>query len=173
MMLEINHCGKNTIPCLVSPSRGIVVITDYTGIYDYPEPLAGKVSDDGTQLIYRFYTDQPLEEMIYRCETVKMPVGFSDFAHYKTNNATWTPVSTVKDFELKPLLRLGGGLFGTTIGCDECDEPILDEQKCRCCTECFDYFCCGDAPRKHDESHTLIECNSFEDILNSYTITLE
>jgi hypothetical protein len=173
LMLEINHCGKNTIPCLVAPSRGIVVITDYTGIYDYPLPLAGKVSDDGTQLIYRFYTDQPLEEMIYRCETVKSPVGFNDFTHYKINNSTWTPVSTVKDFELKPLLRLGGGFLATTIACNECDEPIQDEQKCSCCTECFDYLCCAGCTSKHDESHTLIECNSFEDILNSYTITLE
>ena len=160
-----NH-GIDLLPCLVSPTRGLMVITDFARLYDYPEPLAGKVSEEG--LMYRFHVDEDIEEVLFRSETIRGPVSFFDIPYYRNNNAQWRRVVSKDAFTLKPLIQLGGE-FGSSYECDHCQAPIEENQDTQFCTQC-DYICCSKCTPVHE--HLLVKCHSFQDILDSYTITL-
>ena len=159
-----NH-GIDLLPCLVSPTRGVMVITDFASLYDYPEPLAGKVSEEG--LMYRFHVDEDIEEVLFCSETLRGPVSFFDIPYYRNNNSQWRRVMSKAAFTLKPLIQLGTE-FGSSFECDHCQARIEDNQETQFCTQC-DYFCCLNCTPVHD--HVLVKCHSFQDILDSYIIT--
>jgi len=173
VVIARHYYGIDLIPCLVSPQKGRMVITDFAGIYDYPEPLAGKVSQDGSKLQYRFHTDEPLEKLLYCArQNIAGVVTMEDFSHYKVSNQAWKTVIDEGSFRLKPLLRLGHGVLAINFTCDECGEDIPCDDECHLCTQCFDYSCCANCKSGHDPSHELRACKSAEELLATYTISL-
>lgn len=168
-----NHnYGIDIIPCIALPILGLIVISDFGGIYDEPRPIAGKIDESGCELLYRFHTDEPLEIPVYESEIkVDGLVSFADIPMYKTNNSKWISVLNKKSFDgLKPLIR--NPFFGEAVfRCDVCGKEPMDLKSFYSCQKCFDYTMCNGCQCDHEHQDSLALCHSFDDYVNSTVVT--